>query len=82
MGKVSKTLLVTAAGIMTSVLKTSWTVDFEPEVEGVTVEERWKGMGNCIYPGVLAHVAVSVLVTKGYITRDDVRLSGQPWTIS
>ena len=49
--------------------------------ESVPHEERWRGVGNAIQLGILKHVVVSLMVTKGYITRDDVRLKGQTWTI-
>lgn len=54
-------------------------------VEGDVVvpeAERWRAVGNAIQVGVMAHVWVSALVTKGYITRDDVRLKGQVWTVN
>lgn len=48
----------------------------------VTEKEVWRAMGNAIHASVLCHAMVSWLVTKGYITRDDPRLKGQPWTIN
>ena len=50
--------------------------------EAVPVEERWRGVGNAIQLGVLKHVVVSLLLTRGYITRDDVRQKGQIWTVN
>ena len=55
------------------------------EVEGGEAtphEERWRGVGNAIQLGILKHVVVSMLICKGYITRDDVRQKGQIWTIT
>lgn len=53
-------------------------------VEGQRVSEKevWKAMGNAIHASVLCHTIVSWLITKGYITRDDPRLKGQPWTVN
>ena len=50
--------------------------------EEVPETERWRGVGNAIQLGVLKHVVVSLLVTRGYITRDDVRQKGQIWTVN
>ena len=50
--------------------------------EATPHEERWRGVGNAIQLGILKHVAVSMLVCKGYITRDDVRQKGQIWTVN
>ena len=47
----------------------------------VPEHERWRAVGNAIQLGVMAHIWVSVLVTQGYITRDDVRQKGQTWTV-
>lgn len=47
-----------------------------------TERQRWKCLGNAIHAAVMAHIMVSMLVAKGYITRDDVRLKGQVWTIN
>ncbi len=43
---------------------------------------KWASDGNAIHAAVMAHIMVSMLVAKGYITRDDVRLKGQVWTIN
>ena len=48
----------------------------------VTPQEVWRACGNAIHASVLCHVIVSWLVTAGYITRDDPRLQGQPWTVN
>lgn len=51
-------------------------------VRQLSERERWKGLGNAIHAAVMCHVAVSMIIARGYITRDDVRLKGQPWTIN
>ena len=48
----------------------------------VTPQEVWRACGNAIHASVLCHVIVSWLITAGYITRDDPRLEGQPWTVN
>ena len=50
--------------------------------EPLTEKQRWKCIGNAIHASVMCHWMVSLLVTKGYITRDDPRLKGQIWTVN
>ena len=48
----------------------------------LTERQRWKCLGNAIHASVMMHWMVSLIVTKGYITRDDPRLKGQIWTVN
>ena len=50
--------------------------------EWLSQEQRWRGVGNAIHLGLMKHFIVSLLVCKGYITRDDCRLRGQIWTVN
>ena len=53
------------------------------KIDDVLISEldRWKCLGNAIHASVMAHVMVSVMVTRGYVTRDNGKLKGQPWTL-
>ena len=50
--------------------------------EELSVERRWRCLGNAIQAAILKHIMVSMLIARGYITRDDVRLKGQTWTVN
>ena len=46
----------------------------------LTERQRWHGLGNAIHAAVLCHVMVSALVSRGVISREDVRVHQQGWT--
>ena len=56
----------------------------QARLDGQPLKEKdeWLAIGNSIHASVLCHEIVSLLVAKGYITRDDPRLKGQIWTVN
>ena len=48
--------------------------------EAITEEKRRRGVGNAIHLSIMRRIQMSLLICKGYITMDDCRLKGQPWT--